>query len=239
MSTPATYKIIAYHFYVSGDNDPEKAAVRFKNMLNNYNATSKHSHTESFLLAERKVYSRDSHKQDDDTAYRYGLEEEKEGLILTAKKVKRSRGKNKITLQTFFKGTVEGFVRQYAPPSSFAAGIYEIHDEDLQGNVRLYMERGNNPTEAAYKLGLMNGLYRDSFMTYATSFIRTNEDAEFHDESSLCTSSCSDYLYILEPSKEEREDGEIFILKAYRSGHYRQLFFEGTLEDFIRTFGKN
>ena len=207
-------------------------------MLNNYNATSKHSHTESFLLAERKVYYRDSHKQDDDTAYRYALEEEKEGLILTAKKVKRNREKNKIALQTFFKGTVEGFIRQYAPPSSFATGVYEIHDEDLQGNVRLYMERGNNPTEATYKLGLMNSLYRDSFMTYATSFIRANEDAEFH-ESSPGTSSCSDYLYILEPSKEERKDGEIFILKAYRSGHHRQLFFEGTLEDFIRTFGKN
>ena len=238
MSTPATYKIKDFFFYVPGDNFPQRAAIRFKNMLNNYNATSEDSHADSFLLGERKACFRNSHEQDDDTAYRYALEQTQKGLILTAEKVKRNGWKNKIIMQTFFKGSVEDFIQQYATPPSFVTGIYKIDDEGLRDNVWFSTERGNNPTEAAYKLGLMNSLYRGSFMTYATSFIRANKDAEVHEDTSY-KSSCSDYLYILDPSKEEREVEEVFILKAYRNGNNPQLFFEGALEDFILTFGKH
>ena len=238
MLTPATYKILDHFFYVPGDNTPHPAALKLKDMLNIYNAIPDDSYADSFLIAERrKACFRNSHEQDNDTAYRYTLEQTPDGLILIAEIVKRRGWRKKTTTRPFFKGSVEEFIRYYSSSPSFATAIYKIHDESLQDALWFYAYRGSDPREAAFRLGVMNGLHRSDFMTYAAAFVRANKDVEFHPHNPS-HQSFSDYLYILEPSEDD-EEREEFTLKAYAAGNNHRLFFEGCLEEFIQIFGKN
>ena len=258
MTTPATYKILHWEkdwatevevdmelfFYVPGDNTPEKTALRFKTLLNNYNANQEVSPADAFIKAiktSRPGFSyRDSHSQDTNTPYRYTLESSEggQGLFLIAETVKRS-AKNKVLARGFFKGPLEDFIEQYSSPPSMATGLYQIHsDEEGLSESFFYAEQGNTPQEAAFKLGLMKGFRRFRWTPYPYAFSRANQEAKDYERTSSL-SDVSDYLYVFTPSEEEEEDETSMILKAYRGGNNPRLFFEGSLESFIDIFGKN
>ena len=77
MSAAATYKILDWiegvdsevFLYISGDNMPERAAVKFRNMLNIYNTDQSASPADAFIASERispfNPSFRDSHEQDE------------------------------------------------------------------------------------------------------------------------------------------------------------------------------
>jgi len=251
MSTPATYKIHDWiedvdsdlFLYVAGDNTPQKAAVKFRNMLNMYHATYDQSPADAFIAAERtspfKFSFRHNHEQDADTAYHYSLEFSlhTQSFFLTAEIVQRRWWRKKPFIRPFFRGSVEEFIQRYSSSPSLVTGVYKIQDEKSQGEVCFYSDHGNTPQEAAFKLALMHGLHQATHSAYSEAFSQAHQDAEIEDRPSE-VSDTSDYLYTLKPFTDE-EGWEGFILKAYADGNNHRLFFEGCLEDFIKIFGKN
>jgi len=143
MSTRGTYNIYDdymddyFCLYVQSDNYPAGAAEKFKKMLqivdNKTNGLSLcYGYGAGFFRANEDA----RFARGEDAEYHYEIVGYKEmtGYSLIAKKIEHQREIKKMTMTTFFEGTLEDFIQQYTEHKEvIPTEIYIINWEDPEG----------------------------------------------------------------------------------------------------------